>query len=58
MKLKKIIPLMYLFIGTLALQPPSLAEEKIEVTPLIQTSEGLSGKNFNYLEGTPENIIF
>ena len=36
MKLKKIILLMYLFIGTLALQPPSLAEEKIEVTPLIQ----------------------
>ena len=54
MKLKKIIPLMYLFIGTLALQPPSLAEEKIEVTPLIQTSEGLSGKNFNYLDGKPE----
>ena len=54
MKLKKFIPLMYLFIGTLALQPPSLAKEKIEVTPLIQTSEGLSGKNFNYLDGKPE----
>ena len=54
MTLKKFIPLMYLFIGTLALQPPSLAKEKIEVTPLIQTSEGLSGKNFNYLDGKPE----
>ena len=43
-----------IFIGTLALQPPSLAEEKIEVIPLIQTSEGLSGKNFNYLDGKPE----
>ena len=32
----------------------SLAEEKIEVIPLIQTSKGLSGKNFNYQEGKPE----
>ena len=54
MKLKKIIPLCFLFIGTLALQYPSLAEEKIEVIPLIQTSKGLSGKNFNYLDGKPE----
>ena len=54
MKLKKIIPFIYLFIGTLALPQPSLAEEKIEVIPLIQTSKGLSGKNFNYQEGKPE----
>jgi len=54
MKLKKFIPLCSLFIGTLALPYPSLAEEKIEVIPLIQTSKGLSGKNFNYQEGKPE----
>ena len=54
MKSKKIIPFIFLFIGTLALPHPSLAEEKIEVTPLIQTSEGLSGKNLNYLDGKPE----
>jgi len=54
MKLKKLIPLYLLFIGTLALPYPSLAEEKIEVIPLIQTSKGLSGKNFNYQEGKPE----
>ncbi|KGF96799.1 hypothetical protein EU96_1436 [Prochlorococcus marinus str. MIT 9302] len=54
MKLKKFIPLCFLFIGTLALPYPSLSEEKIEVIPLIQTSKGLSGKNFNYPEGKPE----
>ncbi len=54
MKLKKFIPICFLFIGTLALQYPSHAEEKIEVIPLIQSSKGLSGKNFNYLEGKPE----
>ena len=54
MKLKKFIPLCFLFIGNLALPYPSLAEEKIEVIPLIQTSKGLSGKNFNYLDGKPE----
>ena len=54
MKLKKIILFIYLFIGTLALPHTSLAEEKIEVIPLIQSSKGLSGKNFNYLEGKPE----
>ena len=54
MKLKKFIPLCFLFIGTLPLPYPSLAEEKIEVIPLIQTSKGLSGKNFNYQEGKPE----
>ena len=54
MKLKKFIPLCFLFIGTLNLPYPSLAEEKIEVIPLIQTSKGLSGKNFNYQEGKPE----
>ncbi len=43
-----------LFIGTLALPYLSLAEEKIEVIPIIQTSKGLSGKNFNCQEGKPE----
>ena len=54
MKLKNIIPFIYLFIGTLVLPQSSLAEEKIEVLPIIQSSKGLSGKNFNYLEGKPE----
>ena len=54
MKLKYIFPFIYLFIGTLVTPHSSLAEEKIEVIPLIQSSKGLSGKNFNYLEGKPE----
>ena len=54
MKLKKFIPFCFLFIGTLGLPQPSPAEEKIEVIPIIQSSKGLSGKNFNYLEGKPE----
>jgi len=54
MKLKKFIPVCFILIGTLALPKPSLAEEKIEVIPIIQSSKGLSGKNFNYLDGKPE----
>ena len=54
MKLKKIIPFCFLFIGTLFLPQFSFAEEKIEVIPIIQTSKGLSGKKFNYQEGKPE----
>ena len=54
MKLKKFIPFCFLFIGTLAFPQTSFAEEKIEVIPIIQSSKGLSGKNFNYLEGKPE----
>ena len=54
MKLKNIIPICILFIGTLGLHQPSPAEEKIEVLPIIQSSKGLSGKNFNYLQGKPE----
>ncbi len=54
MKIKTFIPFCLLFIGTLALPQRSLAEEKIEVIPIIQSSKGLSGKNFNYLEGKPE----
>ncbi len=54
MKLKKFIPVCFLFVGTLVLPQPSLTEEKIEVIPIIQSSKGLSGKNFNYLEGKPE----
>ena len=41
MKLKKFIPICFLFIGTLALPYPSLAEEKIEVIPIIQSSKGV-----------------
>ena len=54
MKLKNIIPFIYLFVGTLVSPLSSLAEEKIEVIPIIQSSKGLSGKKFNYLEGKPE----
>jgi len=54
MKLKKFIPFCFLFVGTLFLPKFSVAEEKIEVIPIIQTSKGLSGKNFNYQEGKPE----
>ncbi len=31
-----------------------LAEEKIEAIPFTQSSKGLSGKNFNYLNGNRE----
>ena len=42
----------FLVILTALLSPKYyLAEEKIEVVPLIQTSKGLSGESFNYLEG-------
>ena len=54
MKLKNIFPICLLFISTIGLPQSSLAEEKIEVIPIIQSSKGLSGKNFNYLEGKPE----
>ena len=54
MKLKKFIPFCFLFIGTLALPQTSFAEEKIEAIPIIQYSKGLSGENFNYLEGKSE----
>ena len=54
MKFKKFIPFRFLLIGTLFLPQFTIAKEKIEVIPIIQTSRGLSGKNFNYLEGMPE----
>ncbi len=54
MRLKNFIPFCFFFLGTLILPQFSLAQEKIEVIPLIQTSKGLSGKNFNYLDGKPE----
>jgi len=54
MKLKNFIPLIYFFFGTIVLPQPSLSGEKIEVIPVIQSSEGLSGKNFNYPDGKPE----
>ena len=50
MKIKTFIPFCFLFIGNLAFPQPFLAEEKVEVIPIIQSSKGLSGKNFNYLE--------
>ena len=54
MKLKNIIPFIYLFVGALVLPQHSVAEEKIEVIPLIWSTKSLSGKNFNYLEDKPE----
>ena len=54
MKLKNIFPFFFIIIGIIIPPEFSLAEEKIEVIPLIQTSKGLSGKNFNYLDGKPE----
>ena len=54
MKLKNIFSICLLLVGSLSLPQPSTAEEKIEVIPIIQSSKGLSGKNFNYLEGEPE----
>ena len=54
MKIKKCF-LPFLVILTVLISPKySLSEEKIEVVPLIQTSKGLSGESFNYLEGEPE----
>ena len=54
MKIRKLIPFCFLFIGTLFMPQSIIADEKIEVIPLIQSSKGLSGKNFNYLDGKPE----
>ena len=54
MKLKKLIPFCSLLMWTLFLPKSSFAEEKIVVTPLIQTSNGISGNNFYYREGKPE----
>ena len=54
MKFKKFIPFCFLFVATLVFPQCSPAKEKIEVIPLIQTSKGLSGKNFYYLKGKPE----
>ena len=54
MKFKKSI-FSFLVIITALISPKySLAEEKIEVVSLIQTSKGLSGESFNYLKGEPE----
>ena len=54
MKLKNIIPICLFFFGTLGLPQPSPSEDKIKVIPIIQSSKGLSDKNFNYIEGKPE----
>ena len=54
MKFKNIIPFIYLFVRTLVLPQPSLAQEKIKVISLIQSSERLSGKSFNYPYGKHE----
>ena len=54
MKFKKSI-FSFLVLLTALISPKySLAEEKIEVVSLIQTSKGLSGESFNYLKGKPE----
>ena len=54
MKLKNIISICLLLVGTLGMPQPSTSEEKIEVMAIIQSSKGLSGKNFNYPKGEPE----
>ena len=54
MKLKKIILFCFLFNFIAFLPRTSFAEEKMKVTSLIQTSKGISGKNFYYQEGKPE----
>ena len=54
MKIRQLIPPLLILLPTLISPKYSLAEEKIEVIPLIQTSKGLSGESFNYLEGEPE----
>ena len=45
---------MFTFFGALSVPHFSVAVEKIEVIPVIQTSKGLSGEKFNDLEGKPE----
>ena len=54
MKFKKCIFSFLVLLKALISPKYSLAEEKIEVAPLIQTSKGLSGENLNYLKGEPE----
>ncbi len=54
MKIKQLTFPFLILVLTLISPEYSLAEEKIKVIPLIQTSKGLSGKSFNYLEGEPE----
>ena len=54
MKIKVLFFPFLLLLPSLILPKYSSANEKIEVMPLIQTSKGLSGETFNYLEGEPE----
>ena len=54
MKIRLIIASSLILLPSLICPKYSYAEEKIEVIPLIQTSKGLSGEKFNYLEGEPE----
>ena len=54
MKIKLLFTSFLLLLPTLIFPKFSFAEKKIEVFPLIQTSKGLSGESFNYLEGEPE----
>ena len=54
MQSKNLIPFCILIVGILVLPKFSFAKEKIDVITLIQTSKGLSGKNFNYQDGKPE----
>ncbi len=54
MKLKKIIPFCFLFIGTLALPQLLLLKKRLKLYLYIKNSKGISGKIFNYFEGKPE----
>ena len=54
MKIKALIFPFLMLLPSLIFPKYSFADEKIEVITLIQTSKGLSGERFNYLEGRPE----
>jgi len=54
MNIKKVFIISFSVVAFFITSKYSVAKEKIEVTPLLKTSKGLSGKNFNYLEGKPE----
>ena len=53
MKFKKSVFSFLVILSALISPKYSLAEEEIEVVPLIQTSKGLSGESFNYRNYPP-----
>ena len=57
MKIKALFFPFLMLMPSLIFPKYAFANEKIEVIPLIQTSKGLSGESFNYLEGEPELIL-